>query len=200
MHQHPAHAMYDQLEDALGSISMQLRSAIEADAGMPPCGSAETAAADHPLHRSTGRARQASVEIGSLLLGSLGLAATIEWHVRQFQRCTGIPCELTVAVAGVDLPEDLANAIFFIYSEAMSNVARHSRASHVAIAVALTRREATLVVRDNGIGPGAGMSLSNRAGIAGMQGRARVHKGFCQLACAQGGGTLVTMSLPNGPA
>jgi len=35
MHHHPARATYDQLENTLSSITLQLRSAIEADAGKP---------------------------------------------------------------------------------------------------------------------------------------------------------------------
>lgn len=47
MRSHPARAMYDQIEDALTSITMQLRSAIEADAHRP--------------HRVNGKANGASV-------------------------------------------------------------------------------------------------------------------------------------------
>ena len=39
-------------------------------------------------------ARQISSGLRSVLLDTLGLAAAIEWQVRQFQKCTGIPCEL----------------------------------------------------------------------------------------------------------
>ena len=46
--------------------------------------------ADGPVHRPSGSARQVSAELGSVLLDTLGLAATIEWHVRQFQKCTGV--------------------------------------------------------------------------------------------------------------
>jgi hypothetical protein len=42
-------------------------------------------------------------ELASVLLSTLGLAATIEWHVRQFQTCTGIPCQLTMDNAGPQL-------------------------------------------------------------------------------------------------
>ena len=64
-------------------------------------------------------------KVGSVLLDTLGLAATIEWHVRRFQRRTGVPYELTVSdVAGFDLPEDDAATIFDLYNEALSNVAR----------------------------------------------------------------------------
>ena len=205
MHHHPARAMYDQLENTLSSITLQLRSAIEADAGKP---SRETALpAGGAPQRSGGWDRQVSAEIGSILLESLGLAATIEWHVRQFQKCTGIPCELTMtAMAGIELPVNCADTIFDIYSEALSNIARHARASRVTVALSITWREVTLVIRDNGIGlgsfglgsfgVGADASRPIRGGIAGMQARARIHKGFCDLASAQSGGTTVTVSLP----
>jgi signal transduction histidine kinase len=53
--------------------------------------------ASGPLHRAGGWARQTSVELGSVLLYTLGLAATIEWHARQFQRCTGITVSLPIS-------------------------------------------------------------------------------------------------------
>src|SRR5258706_4810464 len=131
MRKHPARAMYDQLDDTLTSMTRQLRSAIAADA--------------QPLQadgRANGWARRISAELASVLLDTVGLAATIEWHVRQYQKCTGILCE----------PEDYAATIFDIYSEALSNVARHAGASRVAIGLTVTPHEVTMVVSDNGIG------------------------------------------------
>ena len=113
MRKHPARAMYDQLDDTLTSMTRQLRSAIAADA-QPPQASG----------RARGWARQVSAELASVLLDTVGLAATIEWHVRQYQKCTGILCELTVrSAAGCDLPEDYAATIFDIYSEACAAAA-----------------------------------------------------------------------------
>lgn len=227
MHHHPARAMYDQLENTLSSITLQLRSAIEADAGKASREIETALPAGGAPQRSSGWDRQVSAELGSILLESLGLAGTIEWHVRQFQKCTGIPCELTMtAMAGIELPVNCADTIFDIYSEALSNIARHARASRITIALSITWREVTLVVRDNGIGLGVfglgandlgvnnlgvdNLGVNNRGvnnhgedtsrpirgGIAGMQARARIHKGFCDLASAQSGGTTVTVSLP----
>jgi len=139
--------MYEELEAALTSITMQLRSAIQAD-------SRRLNGSGDRLHGDGAWTRQITAELGSILLGTLGLAATIEWHVHQFRKCTGIRCELTVIdSAGSDLPEDYATAVFEAYNEALSNVARHAGATRIAIALTITPHELTMAVRDDSIGP-----------------------------------------------
>lgn len=193
----PARAMYDQIEDALKSITMQLRSAIHADANMPGPLNGNGIESIGPLGRASGWARQMSAELGSVLLYTLGLSATIEWHLHQFRKCTGIRCDLTVDNAtGFDLPEDCAETVFDIYNEALSNVARHAGASRVAIALTVTPREVTLVVRDDGMGLGDEACRLSRGGIAGMRYRALSHQGLCEFAGTRDAGTTVTAVLP----
>lgn len=185
MRSHPARAMYDQLEDGLISITRQLRSAIEADVRMPRLNG-----------KTVSWARQVSAELSSVLLDTLGLAATIEWHVRQFQKCTGVLYELTVNdAAAFDLPEDYAATIFDIYSEALSNVARHAGASRVVIALTITPHEVTMIVRDNGIGLGR-EAVAGAGGLAVIRARSQAYRGLCEVAGARNAGTTVTVSLP----
>src|SRR5687767_1416658 len=177
---HPARAMYDQLEDALTSITMQLRSAIEADA-----------------QRANRWARKTSAELGSVLLDTLGLAATIDWHAQQFQKCTGILYELKVShAAAFDLPEDYASAIFDVYNEALSNVARHAGASRVAIELTITPHEVTMVVSDDGVGLGKAPPAPAAGGLAAIRARSQAYNGSCEFAGARNSGTTVTVSLP----
>ena len=192
MRRHPARAMYDQLDDTLRSITMQLRSAIQADASGP----ARVSGASGRLQRPSGWARQVSADLASALLATLGLAATIEWHVRQFQTCTGIPCELTMNnAAGFDLPDEPAETIFDIYTEALSNVARHAAASHVAIALAIMPHEVSLVVADNGVGLGKAPA-SGAGGLAAIRAHVQGRQGSCEVAGGRSGGTTVTVRLP----
>jgi signal transduction histidine kinase len=194
-----ARAMYDQLEDTLTSITMQLRSAIQADASMPPRVNGKVNEAIGRLRRSSGWARQVSAELGSVLLDTLGLPATIEWHVRQFQKCTGIIYELTVSdAAGFDLPEGHAETMYDIYSQALSNVARHSGATRVAIALSITPIEVALVVHDNGIGLGDAAPGAGEGSIAALQARSQAFKGRCEVTGARDTGTTLTVSLPLG--
>ena len=193
MRRHPARAMYDQLDDTLRSITMQLRSAIQADASRP----ARVNGASGRLQRPSGWAHQVSAELASVLLGTLGLAATVEWHVRQFQACTGILCESTVNnTAGFDLPEDHAEAIFDIYNEALSNIARHAKASRAAIGLAIAPHEVILVVADNGVGLGNEAPTSGAGGLAAMRARTQTCQGSCEVAGGRNGGTTVTVRLP----
>ena len=178
--------MYDQLEDALTSITRQLRTAIEADVRMRP-----------PRARASGWARQVWAELGSVLIDTLGLTATIEWHARQFQKCTGVLYELTVNhAAAFDLPEDHAAAIFDVYNEALSNVARHAGATRVSIALTITPHEVTMAVKDNGIGLRAEAAAGGAGGLAAIRARAQTYKGSCAVVGARNAGTTVTVSLP----
>ena len=173
MRHEPARAMRESSEDAQPSVTGVTG---EVDAG--------------------GRwARRLTAGLESVLLDTLGLAATIEWHLHRWQKCTGIACELAVSnEAGFDLPEEYAATIFHIYSEALSNVVRHSLAGRIAVALIITPHKVTLVVRDNGIG--LGEQASSRGSIAGMRARAQSHKGLCEFAGAPNAGTTVTANLP----
>ena len=147
--------------------------------------------------RADGRARQISTGLAAVLLDTLGLAAAIEWHVRRFQKRTGVRAELTVSNAtGFDPAEDYAATIFDIYNEALSNVARHAEASRVAIGLSMTPQEVTMVVSDNGIGFGSEAPAPGAGGLAAIRERSRTYKGFCEVAGKRNVGTTLTVSLP----
>jgi len=197
MPRHLARAMYDQLEDTLTSITMQLRSAIQADASLPARVNGRVNEAIGRLRRSSGWARQVSAELGSVLLDTLGLAATVEWHARQFRKCTGIHCELTVNdAAGFDLPDGYAESVYDMYSEALSNVARHSGANRVAIALTITPVQVSLAVHDNGIGLGDATPATGAGSIAAIHARAQASKGHCEVTGTRNAGTTFAVSLP----
>ena len=106
-------------------------------------------------------ARRISAELCAVLLDTLGLAAAIEWHVRRFRKSTGILYELQVNdAAGFELPEDCAATVFDVYSEALSSVARHTHAGRIAIALTITPREVTMLVRDSAAPAGTAVRFS----------------------------------------
>lgn len=167
MRQHHPRGMYDQIEGMLTSITMQLRSAIKADADLPARRGGPAGPAADPFQRAKGWARTLSVELGSVLLDTLGLAATIEWHLHQIQKCTGIRYELTVNNAsGCDVPEAYAANLFGIYSETMSNIARRASASRVVMTLTITPTDVSLVMSNDGSAQDDGTNVSVSMRIA----------------------------------
>jgi signal transduction histidine kinase len=110
--------------------------------------------------RVNGALRRISPELGSVVVDTLGLTAALEWHGRRLERRTGLRYELTLHdAAGSGLPEAWATTILQIYDETLANAARHRGAARVAISLTITPHEVTMVVRDDGTGPGTTFKL-----------------------------------------
>lgn len=84
---------------------------------------------------------------------------------------------------------ELTDDILAVTREALSNCARHARAS--AVAVLVTNREGvvTLTITDNGVGPG---TSDRSSGLSHMRRRAERHGGTLTVTDAETGGTRVT--------
>lgn len=133
--------------------------------------------------------RQVAGEMGSVLIDTLGLAATVEWHVHRFRQCTGIPYELTVDDAtGAKVPEEHAESIFDMLHAALYEVARRGQASRVSIALTIVPQEVSMVMRHGGSG------ISRELGR--IRSRAQAHHGICEVAGAPDEDTTVTVILP----
>lgn len=95
-----------------------------------------------------------------------------------------------------ELRADVADALYAIAAEALTNAARHSAARAVTIRVRIGPAETVLEVRDDGRGIPAG--LRPGVGVASMRERAAALGGAVELAPAPGGGTLVRARVPTG--
>ncbi|MGA3102768.1 MAG: PAS domain S-box protein, partial [Terracidiphilus sp.] len=96
--------------------------------------------------------RRLATELRPRMLDTAGLAAAIEWHVAEFQRHTGIFCTAQVSEDTFGFSSDQRIEVFRICQEALTNVARHSRAKHVLVTLAREQDQAILTVNDDGVG------------------------------------------------
>jgi signal transduction histidine kinase len=95
-----------------------------------------------------------------------------------------------------EVPDEVADHLLSVLREALSNVARHARASRAEVSVRATDK-LTLTVRDNGLGI---KDTGRRSGLSNLEQRARKMGGSMHLAnLDQGGAELVwTVPLPLG--
>jgi signal transduction histidine kinase len=146
---------------------------------------------------TTLRIRKLCTELRPSILDDLGLVAALEWQVGEFQERTGIRCELATEMAEVAVSAQQATAVFRIFQEILTNVARHSQASKVKASLKQKGSILVLEVKDNGIGirPDR-LTGTGSLGLLGMQERASLARGQLQIRGEPGKGTTVSLSVP----
>lgn len=123
------------------------------------------------------------------MLDDLGLPAAVEWQAQEFQGRTGIGCALTVRPEEIPLDAGRATAVFRIFQEILTNIARHAGASRVEILLRERDGQVTLEVTDNGRGITQDQVSSSRSlGLIGMRERALAWNGEVEISGQEGGG------------
>ncbi|MDH4258086.1 MAG: PAS domain S-box protein, partial [Candidatus Aminicenantes bacterium] len=76
-----------------------------------------------------------SSELRPGLLDDVGLLAAIEWQTEEFQKRTGIACELSVLSEDIILSQERSTAVFRIFQETLTNITRHAKATKVIVSL-----------------------------------------------------------------
>ncbi len=144
--------------------------------------------------------RRISAELRPSTLDSLGLVAAMEWQAQEFESRTGIPCQVVLPKQELVFDQECSTALFRIFQETLTNIARHANATFVQATVALSEESVLLAVHDNGEGFDASQALSRGSpGLLGMRERAHLIGGECKISSAPGSGTTVAVRIPFRP-
>jgi signal transduction histidine kinase len=142
--------------------------------------------------------RDVSQLLHPVLLDDLGLAAAIEWQARSFEARHGIRVDVRQDGMAKRVPRAVELAGYRIVQEALTNVAKHARATSVAISLRRDGDDIEIVVTDDGRGfispepdeaPGG-------LGLVSIRERAALLDGRVALESALGEGTRVKVRLP----
>ena len=135
-------------------------------------------------------------------LEELGFTACIRALVAEF-RCTGTQVELSIGDGVDDLRDDVVLSGYRVVQECLTNVARHARATRVAISIATSRTgrrdersDLEIRVEDDGIAGAAGTALQPGMGLLGMKERVAAIGGRLEFAMRAPRGFSVVAHLP----
>lgn len=141
------------------------------------------------VHRIAGNLRPGILDFG--------LVAAIDWQAKEFEKQVGIPCKFSSSHAEIDLDLDHATALFRIFQEALTNIAKHAKASVVDVHLVHTHQYVRLEIIDNGVGiKMADRTKSKSFGIRGMVERSIAMGGSLTVSTASKGGTIVAINVP----
>ncbi|GGH19936.1 two-component system, NarL family, sensor kinase [Cribrihabitans marinus] len=142
--------------------------------------------------------RRISRDLRPRVLDDLGLGPALRALTEDFAERTGIETEFSTVVFRNRLDQDSKIALYRIAQEALTNIERHSGASHVSIDLRGHKSGATMRITDNGRGLPPGNERGTGLGLRNMQERIEQLDGTLRILSTKGkpGGTVIEASLP----
>ncbi|MBN4664783.1 sensor histidine kinase [Pandoraea nosoerga] len=193
-----------EMHDGLGAHLTALQLTVARLTMRPPANPAEwqslcaqiqhaASAAQDAAHELVGRHRPPALDAG--------LVAALRAWLRGFGEQSGLTCiwrcdDVTRERVARLTPEAVL-ALYRIAQEALTNVARHARASRVVVALDGSHRSLKLTVCDDGCGLARGARRKQgHFGLIGMRERCTALGGTLRIGGGEGSGTLVSARLP----
>ena len=190
--------LHDAVNQSLAAVKFGLESKI---ARMSPRDTPDELSLENIVslvQHSIEEVRRIQMELRPSVLDDLGVLAALSWFVREYQRVyTHIQTELLTELEEQEVPDVLKIVIFRIVQEALSNVARHSRADRTRVAMRRDEESIELVIEDNGRGFNVG-AINGGLGLTSMRERAELSGGSFEIRSEDGKGTTIRATWPRG--
>jgi signal transduction histidine kinase len=177
--------LHDGAQQRLVSLALLLRAA---QASLPPELDAQL---DHAVAEAASvldEVREIARGIHPAILVERGLAPVLKTLARR----SPIPVDLRVQV-NERLPEPVEVSAYYVIAEALTNAAKHARASAARVLIEVVGDDLLLEVRDDGAG---GADFSRGTGLAGLRDRVEALGGRIILNSPHGAGTSLRVELP----
>jgi len=195
--------LHDEFGQALTSVHFGLEAL---QAGLPPDMPAQKEQIGKMLRQVSELAdgvRRTTSLLRPAILDHLGLVAAMEWYIQDFtNRRPEIEIEFHAAGLKKRLDGDTEIALYRIFQECLTNIAKHARATRVEVMLTHSHPKIILLVIDNGVGYEQAESGpwrdSQGIGLLSMRERAAALGGGIDVTSVPDKGTRVRVELPVG--
>jgi len=177
-------------------LKMELGHLRETSVPATADGRARLQAADTLAEELLQEVREMARGLRPAMLDELGLASALRAHTREFSRRSGIMVELQVDGEVDHLPDSHRTCVYRVAQEALTNCARHARASQVRFTLRAGEGRLTMTVQDDGIGFERRKVGGKGLGLLGMEERVRELGGELTVSSQPHKGTLLRIELP----
>lgn len=188
-----AREIHDELGQALTALKMELSVLKKKLSRDQKTAVSKTESLEELVESTIQSVKRISTDLRPGILDHLGLTAAIEWQAQEFQKRTGIVCDAACEPDDIVLDRDRSTAVFRIFQETLTNVARHARATKVTVHLKAYHDAVELRVSDNG----RGISEKRKAhpkslGLIGIRERVNYWGGTLVIQGVRNKGTTVT--------
>jgi signal transduction histidine kinase len=149
----------------------------------------QMAHAEDQLARTLEELRRLAHGLHPRVLSEHGLAGALAVLAKDLS----LPVEFKIS--DDQLPERVAVAVYFVCAEALTNVAKHAAAAHVAVVVTSSEGRVRAEIADDGIG---GADPAHGSGLRGLADRVETLGGTLRVKSAPGHGTRLAAEIPFG--
>ncbi|WP_159461703.1 HAMP domain-containing sensor histidine kinase [Thermoflexus hugenholtzii] len=145
--------------------------------------------------------RRIAMELRPAILDDLGLVEALRWQAEEFQKQTGLSLTLQIQGRIERLPRQVELVLYRVAQEALTNIARHARATRVEITLNCSTEHLELLIADDGVGfdpEAVRRSRARSLGLIGMAERLALIGGTLEIDSAPGKGTRIRARVPAG--
>ena len=141
--------------------------------------------------------RKISTDLRPSILDDLGLLPALEWQGEEFEKRSGTKVIFNNKAGDITVQPQAATAIFRIYQELLTNIARHANASEVRAVLHKDESSLYLTINDNGVGFDLD-TINNKKtlGLLGIKERTLLLGGTYEFKSNPGKGSVTTISIP----
>jgi signal transduction histidine kinase len=192
-----AREIHDELGQALTTIKLELSLLQEEVLHDAPAATERIHSMKERVDETIHTVKSIITKLRPGLLDDLGLTAAIEWQANDFQKRTGIVCEVPVKPEEMNLNQEISTDMFRIFQETLTNITRHSGATRVIVHLDLKEDTLELKVHDNGSGITTEQINDPKSfGLIGIRERVQYWHGIFTIEGQAGFGTIVTVRIP----
>jgi two-component system, NarL family, sensor histidine kinase UhpB len=186
------------LHDEVGQVLTGVLLHLDSIAAAAPDQRKEIDEAKESVRQALDEVRRISSELRPEMLEQLGLVSALIELTTTFGRVSGIRVERRFDESLPKLEPDTELAVYRIAQESLTNVARHSQASRVTIAIERGHDSVVLRVADDGRGFDTSR-LDQHGGLRSMRERALLVDGALAIKQGPSGGVEVRLEVPATP-
>ena len=190
-----AQELHDTVKQQNFATLMQVRAARNGFKNDPELAQTNLLEAENLIKNTQQELAMIIAQLRPPALDGRGLTVALGEYVESWSKQACIPAAFKTIGEG-SLSVEIENTLYRVVQEALSNVARHSRASAVNLCLTYARDQVTMEIKDNGIGFDLATAAQAGFGMVSMQDRLKELNGRLEIRTGPEHGTQLTASIP----